>query len=121
MFEIQTDKGTWGTLDCWPPYESDAFHEATVAAMAVAAAPGWLEKITAAKDEKLLYSVAKLQNYLRSEPPPHDYGRTLLLWASVRMKGLLPESQQRELVDVVAKQQREDGGWSIRTFAAPEA
>lgn len=121
MFEIQTDKGTWGTLDCWPPYESDAFHEATVAAMAVAAAPGWLEKITAAKDEKLLNSVAKLQSYLRSEPPPHDYGRTLLLWASVRMKGLLPESQQREVVDVVAKHQREDGGWSIRTFAAPEA
>lgn len=30
MFAIQLDSGTWGTLDCWPPYESDAFHEATV-------------------------------------------------------------------------------------------
>lgn len=121
MLDIQTDKGTWGTLDCWPPYESDAFHEATVAAMAVAAAPGWLDKITAAKDEKQLGAVAKLQAYLRTTPPPHDYSRTLLLWASLRMKGLLTEAQQRELVDVVAKQQREDGGWSIRTFAKPEA
>ncbi|MGV2342138.1 MAG UNVERIFIED_CONTAM: hypothetical protein LVR18_51960 [Planctomycetaceae bacterium] len=42
MFSIQTDEGTWGTLDCWPPFESDAWHEATVAAMAAAAAPaGW--------------------------------------------------------------------------------
>ena len=44
MFSIQNNQGTWGTLDCWPPYESDAFHEATVAAMAVAAAPDWCGK-----------------------------------------------------------------------------
>jgi len=45
MFAIQEGSGTWGTLDCWPPYESDAFHEATVAALAAATAdrprPGW--------------------------------------------------------------------------------
>ena len=45
MFSIQTDEGTWGTLDCWPPYESDAYHEATVAMMAAATAPGWLAKV----------------------------------------------------------------------------
>ena len=45
MFEIQLDTGTWGTLDCWPPYESDAFHEATVAAMAAATAPAKMNKI----------------------------------------------------------------------------
>ncbi len=44
MFEIQLPSGTWGSADCWPPYESDAFHEATVAAVAVADAPGWLAR-----------------------------------------------------------------------------
>jgi squalene-hopene/tetraprenyl-beta-curcumene cyclase len=33
----------------------------------------------------------------------------------------LEPSQQRELRDLLAKHQQSDGGWSIRTFAAPEA
>lgn len=118
MFELQLETGTWGTLDCWPPYESDAFHEATIAAMATAAAPNWLKNL---KDESLRASVEKLKNYLRTTPPPHDYGRVLLLWAGSRMPDLLTAKQKQELIDVVMKHQRDDGGWSIRTFAAPEA
>lgn len=117
MFAIQLDSGTWGTLDCWPPYESDAFHEATVAAMAMAAAPGWLATI---KDEALLARVEKLKNYLRTQTPPHDYGRTLLLWTSTRLPDLLADDQRQQLVDMLWKHQRADGGWSIRTFATPE-
>ena len=37
------------------------------------------------------------------------------------MTGLVDEKQQDELVQVISKHQREDGGWSLRTFAAPEA
>jgi squalene-hopene/tetraprenyl-beta-curcumene cyclase len=117
-FSIQKESGTWGTLDCWPPYESDAFHEATVAAMAVATAPDWLKNL---KDEKLVTKVELLQKYLRTETPPHDYGRLLLLWASARMPDLLPSGRKAELIEMVWKHQRADGGWSIRTFAAPEA
>lgn len=119
MFELQTEQGTWGTLDCWPPYESDAFHEATVAAMAIGAAPGWLEH--AAKDPALLAKVDRLKSYLRTTPPPHDYGRVLLLWASARWPGLLEAPQQQALREVLLKHQRDDGGWSIRTFASPDA
>lgn len=117
MFDIQLDSGTWGTLDCWPPYESDAFHEATVAAMAAAAAPGWLSNI---KDETLLARVEKLKSYLRTQTPPHDYSRTLLLWTSTRLPDLLTDAQKQQLVDMLWKHQRTDGGWSIRTFATPE-
>ena len=120
MFEIQLDTGTWGSLDCWPPYESDAFHEATVAAMAAATAPGWLKKIADAKDEKLLGAVAKLKTYLRTETPPHNYSRTLLLWANSRMPGLVDDARKQELIAMLMQQQREDGGWSIRTFGTPE-
>lgn len=118
MFSIQDQTGTWGTLDCWPPYESDAFHEATVAAMAIAAAPGWLVNT---KDEALNSKIALLKNYLQTQRPPHDYGRVLLLWSAARMPGLLEASRKSELIDMLWKHQREDGGWSIRTFAAPEA
>lgn len=126
MFDIQNDQGTWGTLDCWPPYESDAFHEANVAGMAVATAPGWLEKTLAATNDdgsptELRQSVELLQTYLRTQTPPHDYGRTLLLWTNTRWVGLLDAAAQQSLVDLLRGHQREDGGWSIRTFAAPEA
>ncbi len=114
LFEIQLETGTWGTLDCWPPYESDAFHEATVTAMVVATAPGWLKKITDSKDEKLLGAVEKLKNYLRTETPPHNYSRTLLLWANSRMPGWVDDARKQELITMLLQQQRQDGGWSIR-------
>lgn len=118
MFSIQRETGTWGTLDCWPPYESDAFHEATVAAMAVTAAPDWLKNL---QDEKLLLKVARLQTYLRTQAAPHDYGRLLLLWSAARMPDLLDDVRKRELIEMVWKHQQADGGWSIRSFAAPDA
>lgn len=118
MFQIQLDSGTWGTLDCWPPLESDAYHEATVAAMAIGTAPGWLAGVD---DDATKAAVERLTTYLRDTPPPHDYGRLLLLWAATRMPGLLSDARRAELVEMVWRHQRPDGGWSIRTFAAPGA
>lgn len=120
MFAIQNENGTWGSLDCWPPFESDAYHEATVAAMAAATAPGWLQKVEASDNAALKASIEKLKTYLRTEKPAHDYSRTLLLWANSRMTELLTAEQKQELIDALVKHQRVDGGWSIRTFAAPE-
>ena len=147
MFDIQLESGTWGTLDCWPPFESDSYHEATVAAMAIGTAPGWLAKAiergtpTAdekggashpsapgvpqragpASDEKLKTGVARLKSYLATQTPLHDYSRVLLLWASTRLPDLLTDVQKQELVTLIFQHQREDGGWSVRTFAAPES
>jgi squalene-hopene/tetraprenyl-beta-curcumene cyclase len=122
MFSIQREDGAWGALNCWPPLESDSYHLAAVAALAVAAAPNYRAELALAKDraaEQL--GVERLLKYLRTEPPPHDYARLWLLWAAVRMPELLPADERRKLAEGVWKQQREDGGWSIRTFAAPEA
>ncbi len=122
MFAIQETSGTWGSLNCWPPFESDAYHEATVAAMAAAAAPGWLEKIRSSPDKKeTLAAVDRLKSYLRTQPPLHDYSRVLLLWTASRMPDLLNDDQKKELIAVVQKHQKPDGSWSIRSFAAPEA
>ncbi len=121
MFDIQSDNGTWGSLDCWPPFESDSYHEATVAAMAAATAPGWLQKVAASDDSTLKAAVERLKTYLKTEKPAHDYSRTLLLWANSRMTDLLKAEAKQELIDGLLNHQRADGGWSIRNFAAPEA
>jgi len=118
MFSVQSDNGEWGNTDCWPPFESSAYHGTTVAAMAAATAPGWL---TSQDDPKILESVERMKKYLRTQEPPHDYGRLLLLWTSTRIDDLLSEKQRQDLVESVWKHQRADGGWSIRTFAAPDA
>lgn len=117
MLTLQRDGGTWGSLDCWPPYESSAYHLATVAAMAIGTAPGWLDSV---QDESLKQAIAGLKKYLTTETPRQDYDRTLLLWASARLPGLLDEAKQRELVEMILAKQRPDGGWSIRTFGEPE-
>jgi squalene-hopene/tetraprenyl-beta-curcumene cyclase len=117
MLNLQLESGTWGALDCWPPYESSAYHLATVAAMAVGTAPDWLAKLT---DEDLKARVERLMNYLRMETPKQDYDRTLLLWAAARLPGLLDAATKQKLVEMVSKKQRADGGWSIRSFGEPE-
>ncbi|MCH8830199.1 MAG: hypothetical protein IID45_11540 [Planctomycetes bacterium] len=117
MLKLQSKNGSWNNADCWPPHESSQYHGATVAATAMAAAPGWLKNL---KDKKLQKQVDRLRRYLRKTEPPHDYARVLLLWTATRMTDLLDSKAKQELIDVVWKHQRADGGWSIRTFAAPE-
>ena len=121
MFAAQDESGTWGTLDCWPPYESDAFHEATVAATAAATAPGWLDEIASGSDAALAAGVDKLRVYFRDTPAPHDYGRVLLLQASTHFPGILDDSGKAAIVEMLRARQKADGGWSIRAFAKPEA
>jgi len=117
MFRLQEDSGTWVSNDCWPPYESSAFHLATVAAMAAGTAPGWLDNLT---DDSLRDGVTRLRTYLQEEPPAQDYDRTLLLWAAARLPDLLTAERKQELIDMVFSKQRGDGGWSIRDFSRPE-
>ena len=113
MVQIQDPEGAWSNVDTWPPFESSKYQSATVAATAMAAAPGWL----AANGGR--EAVQKTREYVRTRAP-HDYGRLLLLWVSTRWPGILEDEKKQELVEMIWRHQREDGGWSIRTFATPE-
>ena len=117
MLSLQSDNGAFNNIGCWPPFESSAYHGTTVAAMAMQAAPGWLENL---KDSDLMARVAMTHNYLKTTRPPHDYGKVLLLWASTRVPGLVDSKQKKKLIKTLLKHQQSDGGWSIRTFATPE-
>ncbi|MCH2612802.1 MAG: hypothetical protein MK006_17180 [Pirellulales bacterium] len=116
MLSLQSDDGSWGNLDCWPPFESSSYQGATVAALALSTAPGFLDNLT----EEQAKHVDLLKKYLRTQDAPHDYGRVLLLWAANEWDGLLTEAQKLELVSMAAGHQQDDGGWAMRTFATPE-
>ena len=117
-FRAQSADGSWGNVDCWPPLESDTYHGAIMMALAIAAAPGWQDL----KHEILAQQGREgLLRFLRETAPPHDYSRVWLLRASTRFPELLDAAKQRATIEMLREQQRADGGWSIRTFAAPES
>ncbi|MDE2943413.1 MAG: hypothetical protein OXT63_04275 [Gemmatimonadota bacterium] len=117
MFSLQRDDGAWHSPDTWPPFESDAYQLATVAAMGVGLAPGWLEQATS---PELQGQIASLWEYLRGVPPPHDYARVALLWADTYLPGVIDSDARQDIVRTILDRQRPDGGWSIRSFAQPE-
>lgn len=118
MLSLQAKDGSWGNADCWPPFESSNYQGATVAARALASAPGWLDDL---KDPALKVGVDRLKTFLQKTEPPHDYGKLILLWTAVRYPDLISAEKKKTLVEMVKQQQLPDGGWSIRTFATPEA
>lgn len=116
MLRLQSEDGSWGNTRCWPPFESSSYQGATVAALALATAPGFLSELDASQAA----AVAKLKTYLKTHEPPHDYARVLLLWTATRMPDLITEAQRQKTMELIWSLQRGDGGWSIRSFARPE-
>ena len=119
MFELQSEDGSFQNVQCWPPLESSEFHGATVAAMAAAAAPGWLTQVRK-EDPALALRHEKLKAYLRDTAPPHDYGRVLLLWAAASTPDLINPDKKQAIIDMVWRHQQSDGGWALRSFGSPE-
>lgn len=118
MFKAQSNDGSFGNDDCWPPLESSSYHAATVAATAVASAPDWLSRMSS--DAELGEPIEKLENYLKNTPPPHAYAQILLWSAAYYWPDLQKEGSKKSLMALVQALQQEDGGWALRSFAAPE-
>ena len=116
MLQLQSKDGSYLNLACWPPFESSPFHGATVAALALTTAPGYLSQLDGTQTE----NANRLKRYLQSTPPPHDYARVLLLWVGTQWRDLLTAKQQKELIEMILGHQNTDGGWSIRSFGTPE-
>ena len=119
MFKLQLASGDWHIEDDNnPPLESSPFQLATVAARAVANAPGWLQQ---PHDPVLAAKVDLLKQLLREPRKMQgDYDLTDLLWTASEYPGLLDTKRKQDLIAMVLAHQQFDGGWSIRSFAAPE-
>jgi squalene-hopene/tetraprenyl-beta-curcumene cyclase len=112
MWTLQRPNGAWNWLKCaWPPFEHDDYFGAVFAAVGTANAPDGYRQTEAAQQ-----GLKKLKQYLRQTPPPSLHHKTWLLWASVKLDGLLTDSERQQTVKDLLALQREDGGWSLASL-----
>ncbi len=114
--QVQTgdDKGSWDWLDFnmgpWEWKEAGYFG-ASLAAIAVGTAPGYY---TSGTDPDTDARVILLRDYLQDGFQRQNlHNRIWVLWASIKVEGILSKAEQKELIDQLFGQQHDDGGWSL--------
>ena len=109
MWTVQKPAGGWDWIKCdWPPHEHDDYFGAVVAALGAGHAPGGYARGPSAR-----LGLDRLRGYFRANPPPDLHHRTMLLWASTRLDGLMDEKQREETIKSLRSLQHKDGGWSL--------
>jgi squalene-hopene/tetraprenyl-beta-curcumene cyclase len=109
IWTVQRADGSWNWLKCdWPPMEHDDYFGAVYAAVGVGMAPEGY-----AKTEKAKAGLEKLRAYLKATPAPDLHHRTMLLWASTALDGLMTADEKAKTIRQLRSLQHEDGGWSL--------
>ncbi|MFN4259403.1 MAG: prenyltransferase/squalene oxidase repeat-containing protein [Gemmataceae bacterium] len=109
MWTVQQANGCWNWLKCdWPPMEHDDYFGAVYAAVGLSVAP---DQYTQGQSAQA--GMKKLRQYLQDTPAPDLHHKTWLLWASLRLDGLMTKEQQENTIKELRKLQRADGGWSL--------
>jgi len=89
--------------------EDSQYYGATLAAIAVGLTPKEYQSEPAVKA-----NIALLREYLqKGYQAQSPVLRTMVLWASSKMPGLLTKEQQKSAIDSLFTLQKEDGGWSM--------
>src|SRR4029077_6585268 len=109
MWELQQPDGSWPwNKTRLAPLEHDDYYGAVYAALGVGHAPEGY-----AHSEAGRVGVARLRGYLRKNPPPDLHHKTWLLWASLKLDGLMTRAERDGAVKQLLARQRADGGWSL--------
>ncbi|HEY3134506.1 MAG TPA: hypothetical protein VGL29_00510 [Blastocatellia bacterium] len=118
LWETQRSDGAWDWLDFGlEPFETveGAYFGATLAALAVGAAPG--PSVSLAAETKA--GGKKLREYLKEGYASQSlFNRTWLLLAATRLNDLLTNAQRASLIAEIQNKQREDGGWALESLGA---
>jgi squalene-hopene/tetraprenyl-beta-curcumene cyclase len=107
--------GAWSWLrfanEPWEADDSD-FYGATLAAVAAGRAP---ENYRARLE--IQNHIEMLREYLNRERAAQTtINRVALLWASVKLPGLLAPEQQQAIISEVRSKQQADGGWNLSSL-----
>jgi squalene-hopene/tetraprenyl-beta-curcumene cyclase len=106
---LQRKDGAWNWDKCgWPPMEHDDYYGAAFIAMGVGIAPD-----DYARTEKAQTGLARLREYFKNTPPPSLHHQAMLLWASLRLEGLMTREERERTIKDLRSRQRPDGGWSL--------
>jgi squalene-hopene/tetraprenyl-beta-curcumene cyclase len=114
MWELQGADGAWAwNKTQLAPLEHDDYYGAVYAALGVGHAPERYAGSEPAKE-----GVARLTGYLRKNPPPDLHHKTWLLWASLKLDGLMTPVERAQAVKELLALQRDDGGWSLPSLGS---
>jgi squalene-hopene/tetraprenyl-beta-curcumene cyclase len=108
------DRGAWSWLQFHnSPWEGDSqYYGATLAAIAIGAAPGNYRGTPEIQDGLKL-----LREYLvRERESQILINRVMLLWASARLPELLTPAGRKSIIDEALSKQQADGGFSLSSF-----
>jgi squalene-hopene/tetraprenyl-beta-curcumene cyclase len=110
-------KGAWYwsefDLDPWEMPES-VFYGAALGALATGTAPAGYQSRPDIRD-----NVSSLTAYLRGAQKTQPlHNRLILLWASTKLRDLLPENERQSILDEVFRKQEPDGGWAMESLGA---
>jgi squalene-hopene/tetraprenyl-beta-curcumene cyclase len=117
--QIQTGdaKGAWYwsefDLDPWETPES-VFYGAALGALATGTAPAGYQSRPDIRE-----NITPLTAYLRGTQkmqPLHN--RLILLWASTKLRDLLPDAERQAILGEVCRKQETDGGWTMESLGA---
>jgi hypothetical protein len=107
------NRGSWEWLDFGEPPWGDAasrYWGATLAAIAVGTAPGYLP----GSDADAATGIAMLRSYLKTRFPNQNlHNQAWALWASAKLDGILTKAEQSKLCNQLLAAQQADGGWSL--------
>jgi sugar lactone lactonase YvrE len=113
LWTVQRKDGAWEWLkEDYPPLEYDDYFGAVFAAVSVGIAPDDYARGDSARE-----GIERLRRYFAAEPPPNVHHEAWLLWASTRIDRLMTSERRRDAVAKLLALQREDGGWSLPSFA----
>ena len=79
-----------------------------LAAVGVGIAPEEYAKTDTAKA-----GLAKLRGYFEKTPPPSLHHKAWLLWASLKLDGLMNKDERQKTIRELLALQKSDGGWSL--------
>jgi squalene-hopene/tetraprenyl-beta-curcumene cyclase len=109
MWELQRKDGSWDwNKTGLTPLEHDDYYGAVYAAVGVGHAPEGYARGEGAKE-----GLSRLRQYLRKNPPPDLHHKAWLLWASVKLDGLLDRAEREKAIKDLLARQNADGGWSL--------
>jgi squalene-hopene/tetraprenyl-beta-curcumene cyclase len=109
LWATQNDEGAWDwNKHDLPPLEYDEYYGAVFAAMGVGFAPE-----AYAQSEGARPGLVKLRRYFAENPPPNLHHKAWLLFASLRLEGLMTKAQRDKTIGELLSLQRDDGGWNL--------